>query len=146
MGLARQTIGFNLYGDDEIQANHAQVGEVFPGEAARFQVGVDEAEAPKVSGRKPVETKVGDENAAPVTDENVGDLAPPVHEESELPVSLPGQLRQPPDSLRRYDLSGSWFGPAKTLDALDLVAPQAGGFALYFCDGCLQIYGIGNRV
>ncbi|MDT8395088.1 MAG: hypothetical protein RRA32_01395 [bacterium] len=137
MGLARQAIGLDLHGDDEVQADHAQVGKVFPGEAAGFKMGVDEAKAPEVSGGKAIETKVGDENAAAVADEDVGDLAPPVHEEPELPVGLPGQLRQPPDRLGRYDLSCSRFGPAQALDALYLVAPQAGGLAFDLCYGFL---------
>jgi hypothetical protein len=78
MGPAWQAVGFHLHGDDEVKSDQAQVSEIFPGQAAGFQVGVDEAEATEVPRGKAVETEVGDENAAPVTDEDVGDLSPSV--------------------------------------------------------------------
>jgi hypothetical protein len=145
VGAAWQAVGFNLYGDDEVEADQAEVCKVLPGQAAGFQMGVNKAEAPEVPRGKAVEAKVRDENAAPVTDEDVGDLSPSVHEETELPVGLPGQLGQPPYRFRWHDLTSPWFGPAETLDAPDLVTPQAGGFAFNFSDCRLQKSGITLR-
>ena len=131
---ARNSVWLNLDGHDEIEAHQAQVGKVLPGQPFRVQMGVDETKTPEVPRGETVETKIRDEYAAPVADEDVGDLAPAIQEEAELPVSFSGQLRQPPHCFRRHDLPGPRFGPAETLDALDLGTPQPGCFAFYFSD------------
>ncbi len=55
---------------------------------------MDEAKPPEVSRAEPEETKVRDEYAAAVPDQDVGNLPATVQQEAQLTSDLPGQLRQ----------------------------------------------------
>jgi hypothetical protein len=99
---------------------------------------VDEAKASEMAWTETVKTQVRDKNAAAVTDEDMGDLAPAVDEKSQLAACLPGKLGHAPRCFRRHDLLCAGFAPAETLDLLDLTGLQAGGFTFYFGYGFLR--------
>ncbi len=101
-------------------------------------MGVDEAQPPQMSRAEPEETKVRDENAATIPDQDVGNLPATIQQEAQLASDLPGQLRQAAGRFRGYDLLCAGLAPAETLDPLELSGLKACGFSFDFCYGFLQ--------
>jgi len=93
---------------------------------------VDEAKPPEVSRAEPEETKVRDEYAAAVPDQDVGNLPATVQQEAQLTSDLPGQLRQAAGYFRGYDLLCTGFTPAEPLYPLELTGLKACGFSFKF--------------
>lgn len=135
MDHPRRPVRLDRHGRDEVEAQEGQVRQVVLREALALEVGVDEAQAPQTRGSHAVVVEGGQDDAAVVPDAAEADLPPPVHEDGDLAVDLPGELRQEAGDVVGDDPLRREAPPRQEAEAPYLPGPEAGEISLDPFDG-----------
>jgi hypothetical protein len=98
-------------------------------------MGVDQAEPLETAGGGAEAVEARDEDVVMGSHDHIGEFAPAGDQNADLPVDLPGELREPASEIVCDDPLRRDAPPVELPDPLDLIRPEAGQVAVNLFDG-----------
>ena len=131
--------GGNLERSEQIEAKHRQVGQIVLGYRLPPEMGMDQPQPAQQPLPEGIVAKFGDENLPLVPDNNVLNLAEPVHQDTDLAPDLLGKIGHQPRHFGTYEVGDRNAAAVQSLQPFDLACFQPAEITVQLFDVTLRV-------
>jgi hypothetical protein len=131
---------------DRIQPQQCEVGQIILAQPFSSEMGMNQAQSAKTARSGACASEVRDEELVGVPDDDMGELASPIDEQSKLPTQLPRELANAFAELGSDEAVGWISAPVQGQKCLRLALLQALGITMKRFDNRPRSGGDGKRI